>query len=230
MLHKSIRLWLFLFFIAIATRAQKIQTETLPIEEQTEVIVEEKFAPEVKTVEQALACIERKYSPYDNTGRTFSIIEATGYKMGNGKMYLNIHLSSEKVGGGKLVLKSNNKVLWACNFTAKGDGRKTANAKSLTIYVEQNVAGKKQFFTADGSNHPANIFASILKENNKTVNETWKDGTVKELMFIYSACGCPTHVKYLRQGKNAIQQDKNQVIFPDDIEIAGLIRQLMNSK
>lgn len=230
MLNKNTPLILLLFFIMIIAQAQNTETESLPIEEQTEVIVEENFGSQVKTVEQALALIERKYAPYDKTGRTFAILEATGNKIAGGKMHLNIRLSSEKVGMGKLVLKNSKKVLWQCNFTAKDDGRKTANAKALTINVEQDVAGRKQFFTTDGSNNPANIFASILKENGKTVNETWEDGTVKEVIFIYSACGCPVHVKFLRKGNSAIQLDKNQIIFPDDLEIAKLIQQLMNSK
>ncbi len=108
------------------------------------------------------------------------------------------------------------------------DGKNTGTIKGLSINIEQEGADKGKLFTADGSTQPATIFSAQLLENKKTVDQTWTNGTVKEVVFVYSTCGCPVHTHFLRTNNKAVPQNKNQVVFPDDVEIVLPIKRFMN--
>ena len=207
--------------------AAGIKADSMEIEESVMVTIEENFGPGVSTIAEAINLIERKYQPFDNAGRTFAILDAYGNKMADGRMHVSMHISSEKVGAGQLILKTSKKVVWNCKFIPKKDGKKVSGNKALTIYMEQDGENKGKFFTADGSANPSDIFVCKIKETGKSIDETWKDGSVKEFIFIYSACGCPVHAKFIRNGKRTYIQNNDSVIFPDDPGLITILHNLM---
>lgn len=190
------------------------------------VTVEEYFGPTALTIADALFLIERKYTPFDNQGRTFAILDAYGNKMSDGRMHISMHISSEKAGGAQLILSTTGKVLWNCKIYPKKDGTKIAAQKQLNIYIERENE-KDKYYTVDGSGNPATIFNCKLNETKVSMNDYWKDNTVKEFIFIYSACGCPVHAKFLRKGNRSVFQSGDNVIFPDDSAVLAVIHSLM---
>ncbi len=226
-LKQTITLLFIFIFNNAFSQQRSVPLDSMDIEESVMVNIEENFGPGINTVAQALNLIERKYTPFDNVGRTFAILEVKGEKMKDGKMRLSIFLSSEKVGRGQLILKTNKKILWNCKFLPKDDGKKATGTKALTIYVEQTGVDKGKYLTADGSTNPADIFVCKIKENGKIIGDYWKDGSVLEFIFIYSACGCPVHVKFVRYGNRCILQNTSNVFFPDDPEVITILRNLM---
>jgi len=190
------------------------------------VTVEEDFGPGVHSIADALQKIERKYQPFDSQGRTFAILDAYGNKMQDGRMHISMHISSEKAGGGQLILSTSGKILWNCKIYPKKDGTKTAGAKNLMIYIERENE-KDKYYTVNGNGNPATIFDCILDETKASLNSYWKNNTVKEFIFIYSACGCPVHVKFLRKGNQSVFQSGDNVIFPDDPGVLTVIHKLM---
>ena len=196
------------------------------LQESVMVTIEENFGPSVKTIADALAMIERRYQPFDKQGRTFAVLDAYGNKMPDGRMHISMHISSEKAGGAQLVLKTTGKVLWDCKIYPKKDGTKIAAEKQFMIYIEQDHE-KDKYYTVDGSGNPASIFDCKLNETKQPLNDFWKNNSVKEFIFIYSACGCPVHVKFLRMGFKSIFQSGDMVIFPDDPAVLAVIHRLM---
>lgn len=196
------------------------------LQESMMVTIEEYFGPTALTIADALFMIERKYAPFDNQGRTFAILDAYGNKLPDGRMHISMHISSEKVGGAQLILSSTGKVLWNCKIYPKKDGTKVAAQKQLNIYIERENE-KDKYYTVDGSGNPATIFNCKLNETKVSVNDYWKDNTIKEFIFVYSACGCPVHVKFLRKGNKTVFQSGDNVIFPDDAPVLSVIHKLM---
>ncbi len=227
-LNQAITILFIFIFNSTYPQQKNVPLDSMDIEESVMVTIEENFGPGVNTIEAALNLVERKYQPYDNVGRTFAILDAFGEKMPDGKIHLSMHISSEKAGFGQLILKTNKKKVWNCKILRKKtDGRKEAKPKALTIYVEQTGADKGKYLTADGSTNPADIFVCKIKENGKVIGDYWKDGSVLEFIFIYSACGCPVHAKFMRHGNRSVIQNNNSVIFPDDPGIIPILRNLM---
>ena len=196
------------------------------LQESVMVTIEENFGPDVKTIADALQQIERRYQPFDKQGRTFAILDAYGNRMPDGRMHISMHISSEKIGGAQLVLKTSGKVLWNCRIYPKKDGSKVAGEKQLMIYIERENE-KDKYYTVNGNGNPATIFDCILDETKQSVNDYWKNYTVKEFIFIYSACGCPVHVKFMRQGFKSTFQSGDNVIFPDDPAVLAVIHKLL---
>ena len=211
----------------LLTSAQSLlKIDSMMLQESVVVTIEENFGPGVNTIADALQHIERKYQAFDNQGRTFAILDAFGNNMPDGRMHISMHISAEKAGGAQLVLKTSGKTLWNCRIYPKADGTKTADQKQLMIYIERENE-KDKYYTVDGSGNPASIFDCKLDETKQSLNDYWKNNTIKEFIFIYSACGCPVHVKFLRTGFKSIFQSGDHVIFPDDPEVLEVIRKLM---
>ena len=222
-------LFIALLFLAanpLLIYAQNVKRDSMMIQESVMVTIEENFGPSVKTIADALQLIERKYQPFDNQGRTFAILDAYGNKMPDGRMHISMHISSEKSGGGQLILTTTGKKLWDCKIYPKKDGSKIAGDKQLMIYIAQDNLPDK-YYTVNGSGNPASIFDCKLDETKQSLNDFWKNNTVKEFIFIYSACGCPVHVKFLRMGFKSIFQSGDTVIFPDDPAVLSVIHRLM---
>ena len=196
------------------------------LQESVMVTIEENFGPNVKSIADALQLIERKYDPFDKQGRTFAILDAYGNKLPDGRMHISMHISSEKAGGAQLIHKTSGKLLWNCKIYPKKDGTKIAAAKQLMIYIERENE-KDKYYTVDGSGNPASIYDCKLDETNQSLNDYWKNNTVKEFIFIYSACGCPVHAKFLRMGFKSIYQSGDNVIFPDDPAVLSMLHKLM---
>jgi hypothetical protein len=174
------------------------------------------------SIAAALKDIERIYMPADNSGRTFAILDAYGEKMPDGKLHISMHVSSEKVGVGRLVFKKTGAVLWQSKILPDSSAEKIKQ-KKLKILISN---GEKTY-TVDGSNNPSSILNAILKETGQTVKEFWKDGAEKEITFFYSACGCPVKVQVKRAGEITKRTSLLPVIFPDDPAVVALIDKLM---
>jgi hypothetical protein len=211
---------------AQTTRKITIKPDSMMLQESVMVTIEEDFGANVKTIAEALQMIERRYDPFDKQGRTFAILDAYGNKMPDGRMHISMHISSEKVGGAQLVHKTSRKLLWNCRIYPKKDWTKIAAEKQLMIYIERENE-KDKYYTVNGSGNPATIYDCILDETKQSLNDYWKNNTVKEFIFIYSACGCPVHVKFLRMGFKSIFQSGDNVIFPDDPGVLTVLHKLM---
>jgi hypothetical protein len=215
-----------LAFPLLSVGQNKMKKDSMMLQESVMVTIEENFGPEVKTIADALQKIERKYEPFDKQGRTFAILDAYGNKLPDGRMHISMHISSEKAGGAQLVMKTTGKVIWNCTIYPKKDGTKIAAEKQLMIYIERENE-KDKYYTVNGSGNPASIFDCTLDETKQPLNDYWKNNTVKEFIFIYSACGCPVHVKFLRMGFKSIFQSGDNVIFPDDPGVLSVLHKLM---
>lgn len=214
-------------FTSTVTSAQtKVKPDSMMLQESVMVTVEENFGSGIHTIGEALKLIERKYQPFDNQGRTFAILDAYGEKLPDGRMHISMHISSEKVGGAQMVLTTTGKVLWNAKIYPKKDGTKVAGEKQFMIYIERDNE-KDKYYTVNGSGNPATIFDCLLDETKVPVSTYWKNNSVKEFIFIYSACGCPVHVKFLRNGNKSIFQSGDNVIFPDDPGVLTVIHKLM---
>jgi hypothetical protein len=219
-------LFLLLSFPDNSFSQPTLKADSMMVQESLMVTIEEHFGPGVESIADALARIERKYMAYDKQGRTFAILDAFGNKMPDGRMHISMHISAEKAGYAELVISTTGKVIWSCSIHPRRDGTRTAGTKQLNIYIERENE-KDKYYTVDGSGNPATIFNCRLDETKESVNDYWKNNTVKEFIFIYSACGCPVHAKFLRQGNRSVFQSGDAVIFPDDSEVLVMLRKLM---
>ena len=125
-----------------------------------------------------------------------------------------------------MVLKSTGKVIWNCRIYPKKDGTKIAGEKQLMIYIERENE-KDKYYTVDGSGNPATIFDCKLDETKRSLNDFWKNNTIKEFIFIYSACGCPVKVMAMRVGDKTTRTRSLPVIFPDDPAVVAVIKKIM---
>jgi hypothetical protein len=205
--------------------------ETMEVAKAVMVTAELDFGSRVPTVAEALNQIERRYAPEDGRGRTFSILDADGWPTPDGKLHIQMHVSSEKPGIGSIIFRRTGQVLWNARIT----GSPASPNKSLTILFE-NATG--QPLTVDGSTGPPSVLEAIAKEVNAPVKSVWPDGEEREMTFIYSACGCPVKVMVRREGDRTVRvsskrldgstRDKDlPVMFPDDPAAVSTISRLM---
>lgn len=203
-------------------------TNALPtIEAAQSVVVTQDldFGPQPPSLAEALRELDRRSQPADGRGRTFAILEAfNGEIQPDGKMRVSLRISTEKPGVGEVVFRRNGQVLWKSRILAAVN-KPAFNAGSLTILYD---GGPGKNFTVDGSANPSSILEARLKESSLPVAQEWADGSVSDLSFIYSACGCPIKVACRRVGdRTARVNTTTQVIFPDDPEAMQVITQLM---
>jgi hypothetical protein len=215
-----------------AQPAPPSEGDTMEVARAVMVTEELDFGPKIPTVAEALGQIERRYGPADGQGRTFAILDADGWPTPDGKLHIQMHVSTEKPGTGSLVFKRTGKTLWSAKIT----GTPVPSQKNLGISID-NGAGKT--LNVDGSNNPASILDANLKDMGVPVKSIWPDKTDRELTFIYSACGCPVKVTARREGDRTVRTTSKRldgserakdlpVMFPDDpaavSTIAGLMR------
>lgn len=196
------------------------------VNEAVMVTVELPYGKTVPTIAEALKDVERRYKPSDGKGRTFAILDAYGSTTPEGKLHMSMHVSAEKAGTGMLVFTPTGEVLW------KGDIlplKKSKNTKVFTgkeLIVLLGVEGDRTY-TVDGSMNPATIIGAHLKEPGIPVRDFWKEGEERDVVFIYSACGCPVKVKVRREGEKTVRTSELPVIFPDDPAVVLVIKRLM---
>lgn len=205
--------------------------ETMEVAKAVMVTAELDFGSKVPTVAEALNQIERRYVPEVGGGRTFAILDADGWPTPDGKLHIQMHVSSEKPGIGSLIFRRNGQVLWNSRIT----GSPVSPNKSLTIMVDN---GTGSTLTVDGSANPPSVLEAPVKELGAPVKTIWPEGEEREMTFIYSACGCPVKVKARREGDRTVRvasqrldgslRDKElPVMFPDDPAAVTTISKLM---
>lgn len=181
--------------------------------------------PGVTTLAEVMRDIERHHKPDDGAGRTFAILEAfNGAIQPDGKMRVSLRISTEKHGLGAITYRRSAEPLWKCRITPATQ-KPAFTGGSLTIYFD--VGDGKQFIV-DGSTGPSSILTATLKEPGVQIGQIWPEGEVREMTFIYSACGCPIKVKCRREGDRTVRTEQaSQVIFPDDRAAVQVINNLM---
>jgi hypothetical protein len=205
--------------------------ESMEVAKAVMVTAQLDFGPRVPTVAEALGQIERRYLPEDGAGRTFAILDADGWPTPDGKLHIQMHVSSEKPGIGSLVFRRTGQVLWNSRIT----GSPVSPVKNLNILID---AGAGRAYTIDGSANPASVLDAVVKETGSQVKSMWAEGEDREMTFIYSACGCPVKVMARRAGDRTVRvtskrqdgsvRDKDlPVMFPDDPAAVSTISRLM---
>lgn len=188
------------------------------------VTVELDFGDAVPGIAEALREIERRHQPDDGIGRTFAILDAYGEPTTDGrKLHLSMHVSTEKPGIGSLVFRRTDAVLWQNRIVATTN-KSHFTGGQLSIYVD---TGNGQLATIDGSSNPSSLLAASIKETGRTLGEMWLEDERRELVFIYSACGCPVKVMCQRKGDRLVRTSAMPVIFPDDPAVLEVIRRLL---
>jgi hypothetical protein len=198
---------------------------SMKVNEAVMVTVDLDFGSPVPSIATGLKDIERRYEPADGRGRTFAILDAYGEPTPEGKLHISMHVSSEKPGKAMLLNKRNGEILWQSMITA--DSGFTVKEKGLLIYVDNLKGGN---YTVVGQGNPSNVLEALFSETNKPVKETWKDGEIREVTFIYSACGCPVKTKVKRTGNITERTGELPVMFPDDPGAVQVINRLMGWK
>jgi len=176
---------------------------------------------QIPSIADALTQIERRYQPDDGQGRTFAVLDAYGESTPEGKLHISMHVSSEKPGGGQLIFKRTGEVLWRGKINPI---QHPLPPKNLTILMD---SGKGTTYTIDGSSNPASIIDAKVKPGDLPMRDAWPDGEIRELTFIYSACGCPVKVLVKREGDRTTRVKDTPVIFPDDPGAVQVISKLM---
>lgn len=196
--------------------------QTMEVAKAVMVTVELDFGPKVPTVAEALTQIERRYAPDDGRGRTFAILSAYGEPTKDGKLHMSMHISSEKPGLGRLIFKPTGQVLWETRIVPR-QGPPPSD-KNLLIYISDAEGGQH---IIDGSSNPSSILDATVKDLGVAVRDFWPDGAEREVIFIYSACGCPVKVMARRVGSRTERTSDLPVIFPDDPPAVSTIARLM---
>ncbi len=182
------------------------------------------FGRQPPLLEDVVRDIERRSLPDDGHGRTFAILEAfTQPDHETSNINLCLRISTEKPGIGQITYRRTGKELWKCRITP-ATHKPPFTGGSLTIYFD---VGDGKLFTVDGSTGPSSILTATLKEPGVQIGQVWPEGEVREMTFIYSACGCPIKVKCRRAGEGTVRTDAAQVIFPDDPAAMQVINALM---
>ncbi|MEY2411338.1 MAG: hypothetical protein QOF48_4008 [Verrucomicrobiota bacterium] len=183
------------------------------------------FGKKPPVLEEVLRDLERRSQADDGRGRTFAILEAfTQTDVVSGNLNLCLRLSTEKPGIGEIVYRRTGQSLWK-NRVTPATHKSGFTGGSLTILFD---TGDGKSFTVDGSMNPPSILDAILKEPGVPVAQAWPEGEVRDVAFIYSACGCPIHVKCRRSGDRTLRVEKaTQLIFPDDPAAVEVISRLM---
>lgn len=189
------------------------------------------YGPKVPAVEQALADVDRRYTPDDGKGRTFAILGADGWTAPDGKLVVELSISSEKAGYGALVFRPTGAVLWSARIV----GAPAPLPEDLTILVDD---GTSKGLTVDGSKDPPSVLEATILETGAPVTQVWRDGEERDLAFLYSACGCTVRARARREGDRAVRVASTRkdgtvrpaelpVIFPDDPKVAATVERLM---
>ena len=198
---------------------------TMEVAQAIMVSVELDFGAKPPGIAQALREIERRYQPDDGQGRTFAIIEAFGEPALDGKLHIAMHLSAEKPGIGALVFHRSGESLWKTRIVpATHPPTSSFAGKNLYITLD-NEEGKP--FLLDGSNGPASILDTLVRDTGKPVRDFWPESAERQVSFFYSACGCPVNVLTRRVGDKTVRARELPVIFPDDPAAAATITRLM---
>ena len=205
--------------------------ETMEVAKAVVFTTEIYYGEKIPTVAQAVSQIERRSKPDDGNGRTFAILDADGWPTGDGKLHIQMHISSEKPGIGSLVYRPTGEVLWNARIV----GAPAPALKELKVLVDDG-AGKT--LTVDGSTNPPSVLEATVKETGQPVAQIWPDGQERELTFIFSACGCPVKVMARREGNRTVRVASKRldgsartpdlpVMFPDDPAAVSTISRLM---
>ena len=185
------------------------------------------FGPRPPGLEEVLGAIERRHQAADGAGRTFAILEAftqPGAIQPDGRLRVSLRISTEKAGIGEILFRRTGISLWKSRITP-ATHKSAFTGGSLTILFD---SGDGKSFTVDGSMNPSSILDATLKEPGVPVAQAWPEGEVRDLSFIFSACGCPIHVKCRRAGDRTVRTEPaTQVIFPDDPAAVQVISRLM---
>ncbi|MEW6131087.1 MAG: hypothetical protein AB1757_28915 [Acidobacteriota bacterium] len=193
---------------------------TMEVAKAVMVTVELDFGKsKLPTIAEALKQIERQYKPDDGAGRTFAILDAYGEPTPDGKLlHMQMHVSSEKPGKGKLIFKRTGEVLWDATITPMST---PMPQKTLRVLMSPS-------YTIDVSKaDKVPILESPVFGQNKLVKDMWEDGGEREITFIFSACGCPVKSMVKRVGNKTQRSTDMPVMFPDDPEAYQVIAKLM---
>ena len=204
--------------------AKPVELTQMTVAQAVMVTVELDFGGRVPTIAEAIQQVERGYAPDDGNGRTFAVLDAYGEPTADGKLlHMSMHVSSEKPGMGYLRFKRTGELLWQGRIGKPGDP--PAGGKSLTIYVDNGAGGQHLLDGGRGGDSVLNVF---LQNSEQKVRDVWPDGAVREVTYVYSACGCPVKVQVRRAGERTARVTDTPVIFPDDPDavrtIAGLMK------
>jgi hypothetical protein len=196
------------------------------------VTVELDSGPQTANVAEAMNAIERRYQPDDGKGRTFAILDADGWPTPQGKLHLQMHVSSEKPGFGWIIFKPTAQILWRTKINPT---TAPPREKQLTVLMD-NGSGKTMLI--DGSNNPSSILVANVKELARPVQDVWPDGQDREFTFTYSACGCPVKAMVRRTGDRTVRVASKRldgstrdpglpIMFPDDPAAMAVVSKLM---
>jgi len=206
----------------VAQSNKSAKLDTMQVATAVMVTVELDFGSKVKTIADALTWIDRHSVPDDGKGRTFAILDAYGQRMGDGKFHISMHVSTEKTGVGQLVYKRTGELLWNCRIV-QGE-KKPPATKNLGIFIDDGHGGS---LPVDGSKNPASLLQAHVQGMERPIRDIWPNGEVREVTFLYSACGCPVKAKVKRSGARTIRTEKLPVMFPDDPAVMTVINHLM---
>ncbi len=203
-------------------------TNALPqmeVKQAVMVTVDLDLGGNIHSVADALREVERRHQPTDGTGRVFAILDAyRNPTPDDRKLRVSMHVSTEKIGIGSLVLRRTGEVLWSSRIVPAADGTSSTQPNGLTILIDDGAGHTPM---VDGSSNPATILEAQLKEPGIPVSVAWPDGAEREVTFLYSACGCPVKVMCRREGNRTVRTKDEPVIFPDDPAVLDVIRRLM---
>jgi hypothetical protein len=180
------------------------------------------FGERVLSPAEALLYIERQSKADDGLGRTFSVLEASGFTNENKKLQLSLRVSTEKPGLAAIVFTHTGRVLWQARIVPR-EGPPPSE-KQLTVMMDEED-GKQ--VVVDGSKNPTSILDAAIHQSALTMREHWPNGTERNFTFIYSACGCPVKAKVRRVGEKTMRTSDWPVLFPDDPDAMRVINALM---
>ena len=182
------------------------------------------FGRQAPSLEAVMRDIQRHSRPEDGIGRTFAILEAfTQPDLTTSNLNLCLRVSTEKPGLAAITYRRTGQELWKSRVTPATD-KPQFTGGALTIYYD---VGDGKTYTVDGSTNPSSILTATLKEPGVQIGQIWPDGEVREMTFVYSACGCPIKVKCRRDGERTVRIDTTQLLFPDDPAAMQIINALM---
>jgi hypothetical protein len=197
---------------------------TLEVNQAVMVTKELDFGPNVPTIAEALKFIERRSFANDGVGRTFAILDAYGEATPDKKLHISMHVSMEKPGTAALIFTKTGEVLWQTRIVGATNAR-PFTGKDLVIYLGSGVQEKAWILAP--SPGMTNILDTTVRDLNKPVREVWLEGEEREMVFIFSACGCPVKAMAKRVGERTMRTKELPVMFPDDPAAMSVIKGLM---
>ena len=197
----------------------------MAVAEAVMVTAELEFGPNIPSIAEALRAVDREYQPDAGGGRTFAILDAYGEPTVDGKLHISMHVSSEKPGRGALVHRRTGQVLWCARIRPAAPPAPAAfTGKKLDIMITDEQGHEHLL---DGSGGGPSILDAAVQDQGVRLREFWPDGAERQLIFFYSACGCPVKIMCRRQGERTVRTKDLPVIFPDDPDALGTIRRLL---